>query len=237
MIVLFPMLISKSVSPNVIPGICKTLEKFVLVYKMDDILGALSLAGATVGAAKHLTAYTGLARRSESVDILEQDDEITIRYSQADARMLAADREKLRQAVMVANSNWKNAAADAKELEKVIARKKEKDEDTTKLEKRLTAVNIEKGRTEIARSKAQATLDKAQQHMNKDRGELERTKVQLQALDALQSEFRAEIGFPKTEALNIEPTWVTMSTPSGTRIIGVKVVPFEISPRCYTSEH
>lgn len=52
MIVLFPMLISKSVSPNSVPGLCKTLEKFVLVYKMNDVLKAAGLVGATIGAGK-----------------------------------------------------------------------------------------------------------------------------------------------------------------------------------------
>lgn len=52
MIVLFPMLTSKSISPNVIPGLCKTLEKFVLVYKMDDVMKAAGLIGAYIGASK-----------------------------------------------------------------------------------------------------------------------------------------------------------------------------------------
>jgi hypothetical protein len=38
MIVVFPMLTSRSVSQNVIPGLCKALEKFSIVYGMDKIL-------------------------------------------------------------------------------------------------------------------------------------------------------------------------------------------------------
>jgi len=38
MIYIYPMLASDNISPNVIPGICKVLEKFVLLYRLDDIL-------------------------------------------------------------------------------------------------------------------------------------------------------------------------------------------------------
>jgi hypothetical protein len=38
MIYIYPMLSSDNISPNVIPGICKVLEKFVLLYRLDDIL-------------------------------------------------------------------------------------------------------------------------------------------------------------------------------------------------------
>ncbi len=38
MIYVYPMLASENISPNVIPGICKVLEKFVLLYRLDDIL-------------------------------------------------------------------------------------------------------------------------------------------------------------------------------------------------------
>lgn len=40
MIVVYPMLISSNVSANVLPGISKVIEKFILVYKMDDIVRA-----------------------------------------------------------------------------------------------------------------------------------------------------------------------------------------------------
>jgi len=66
MIILFPMLTSKSVSPHVIPGICKTLEKFVLVYKMNDILHAAGIVGATFGTMKAAAASMLMFRQNES---------------------------------------------------------------------------------------------------------------------------------------------------------------------------
>jgi len=44
------MLTSKSITPHVVPGICKTLEKFLLIYRLDDILSSLGVVSATIGA-------------------------------------------------------------------------------------------------------------------------------------------------------------------------------------------
>ena len=38
MIVVYPMITSKTINPNVLPGICKALEKYVLVYELEDLL-------------------------------------------------------------------------------------------------------------------------------------------------------------------------------------------------------
>jgi len=38
MIVVFPMLTDESVSQNTLPGICKALEKFILIYELDAIM-------------------------------------------------------------------------------------------------------------------------------------------------------------------------------------------------------
>jgi len=43
MIITYPMLISGSVSPNVIPGLTKAIEKYILVYNIDKVLRAANL--------------------------------------------------------------------------------------------------------------------------------------------------------------------------------------------------
>ena len=63
MIITYPMLISASVSPNVIPGLVKAVEKYILVYNTDKVLRAANIgvgkvvraAGQTVGATIKLT--------------------------------------------------------------------------------------------------------------------------------------------------------------------------------------
>ena len=38
MIIVYPMLTSNNVSANILPAICKSVEKYILVYKMEDII-------------------------------------------------------------------------------------------------------------------------------------------------------------------------------------------------------
>lgn len=46
MIVVYPMLISQSVSPNVLPGLAKAVEKYILLYNTDAVLRAASATSA-----------------------------------------------------------------------------------------------------------------------------------------------------------------------------------------------
>lgn len=48
MIIVFPLLVDDNVSPNIIPGVCKSLEKFCLYYKVDEILKMGGLSSDTV---------------------------------------------------------------------------------------------------------------------------------------------------------------------------------------------
>lgn len=45
MIVIYPMLTSTGVSQAVIPGVCKVVERYLLLYRMQDILRTLNVAG------------------------------------------------------------------------------------------------------------------------------------------------------------------------------------------------
>ena len=43
MIVVYPMLVSRAVGPNVIPGICKMIENYIMLYSMDDVLSEVRI--------------------------------------------------------------------------------------------------------------------------------------------------------------------------------------------------
>lgn len=43
MIVIYPMLVSRAVGPNVIPGICKMIENYIMLYSMDDVLSEVRI--------------------------------------------------------------------------------------------------------------------------------------------------------------------------------------------------
>ena len=73
MIVVFPMLTDESISQNAIPGICKALEKFVLIYELDAIakmsgMKIIKIGGQIAGALAK-GAMTGKVK--EDIDILE----------------------------------------------------------------------------------------------------------------------------------------------------------------------
>lgn len=73
MIVVFPMLTSKSVSQNVLPGITKSLEKFSLVYGIDKILKlANSPVTKAVGGAITIGSGGILRVREEDESLAEQ---------------------------------------------------------------------------------------------------------------------------------------------------------------------
>lgn len=86
MIFLYPMLVASDVSPNIIPGICKTLEKFILIYSIDDFLeGARDGLGTkiiTIGAAAAGAVTKGAFKlEKENVINLEARDDGTKGYS------------------------------------------------------------------------------------------------------------------------------------------------------------
>ena len=48
MIITYPMITSQGVSPNVIPGLVKAVEKYILVYNTDKILKAASVKATAI---------------------------------------------------------------------------------------------------------------------------------------------------------------------------------------------
>lgn len=40
MIVIWPLIVSKTVNPNILPGVCKALEKYIYIEQMDDVIEA-----------------------------------------------------------------------------------------------------------------------------------------------------------------------------------------------------
>ena len=64
MILIYPMLTSASVNPNILPGLIKAIEKYIIVYNTDDVLKNMNSAIADVvkaGVAGAVFAGAGLA--------------------------------------------------------------------------------------------------------------------------------------------------------------------------------
>jgi len=64
MIITYPMITSQGISPNILPGLVKALEKYILVYNTDKVLKAASVAAiaARTGASAGQTISTKITK-------------------------------------------------------------------------------------------------------------------------------------------------------------------------------
>jgi len=70
MIVIYPMIVSKSVNPNVLPGVCKALEKYLIVNKMDKIVDNVNKQA---GSKKEVIKLAKGKLTMESVEEIQED--------------------------------------------------------------------------------------------------------------------------------------------------------------------
>jgi hypothetical protein len=171
MILIFPMLTDESVSQNALPGICKALEKFILIYELDAIM---KITGFTVLAIGGKLAGHMMGKVKKEQDILESILQ--------EIRPLPGARTK----------------------------------------------NPSYGDSEDPNQDEQSARKKG---FHKPPGPGEQIFDAAAGLKDLGT-IKAEM--PKEQALSVEPTYMTVTTTVGTRIIGVKVIPIPIKSSRYT---
>lgn len=85
MIVVYPMLTSPGVSPNVLPGIIKAVEKYILIYKTDEVLkrasatsaGNIISTGVKILAGATATALAAVAAKKIQDYVNKEGEELT----------------------------------------------------------------------------------------------------------------------------------------------------------------
>ena len=160
MIAVYPMLVSPNVNPGVLPGICKALERFVIIYKMDDLAKKFNIRGkVVVGTQAAIQAASMFGKRKNESYVKEDGTK----------------------------QGWSAEEEDRKRQQHDWARSKH-ERDT------------EKGKNDLVKT----------------------------AYDLAGSRETMSIEYPKSEAISVEPTYVTVNTSTGTKIIGVKVIPFTV---------
>jgi len=157
MIIVFPMLTDENVSQNALPGICKALERFVIIYELDAIMKMtgwkILQIGGKLAAAAASAAAGALRTKNESKNILEDlKDEL-----QKGSKGTKGDQ---------ATADLKNKVAIAGDVVKAV--KNAKDIATT------------------------------------------------------------NIGVTNDQVISLEPTYTVVTTTTGTRIIGIKVIPVSV---------
>ena len=74
MIITYPMLISSSVSPNIIPGLAKAIEKYIIVYNTDKLLRAANMGIGKALKATGQTVGVGIKIGSKGALYMKEDE-------------------------------------------------------------------------------------------------------------------------------------------------------------------
>lgn len=179
MIIVFPLLTDESVSTNVLPGICKALEKFILVYEIDSIMKMTGLKILRIGGeiAKVGAAVGGVAAKTtrENANLSEQTQPFNT----------------------PPNKPGSSGSRPPTAQEEEEQRKREKH-----------AMDIDR----FARERTRSTLD-----------------TFSNAIQSIKQAGTVEVNAPKDyQAISVEPTYITVTTTVGTRLIGIKVIPVPV---------
>jgi hypothetical protein len=167
MIVVFPMLTDESISQNAIPGICKALEKFVLIYELDAI-----------------TKMTG-------IKILKIGGEIAGTMAKA-----------------------------------AIGVGKIKENDSLLEAQPIPGTSPPKSQEEIDAFRRSKGINTNQTYNKKDL-----VKDAMGIMQGIKQMGTVNVDMPKEQALSVEPTYMVVTTPSGTEVIGIKVIPFPVKSK------
>lgn len=171
MILVFPMLTDESVSQNTLPGICKVLEKFILIYEMDAIMKITGWTVLGIGGKIATQMISSKQSKLEAFELLEQGGTL--------------------------KPGWSSYSQDPDEEDEADD---EDDNDSSGGGGRpgkgpgSTLFSIGKGLKDLGTVKAE---------------------------------------LPKEQALSVEPTYVSLNTTVGTRLIGIKVIPIPIQSKRY----
>ena len=213
MIVVYPVIVSRAVGENIIPGICKMLENYLVVYSMDDILGNIK----STRKVNYKIRGKKLFESDLSPVVLSEIDPWYLPGNKdpEDMSRDEVEQEKLR--IQQAQAQWdeEKAAAKSERDRKEIELKQQ---DADRRERELDH-KIKSDQDRAERDKDKATRDK-----EKDRKEDE-DKKKLKAA----GNKAASADVTDMKSVSLEPTFIKVKmADGGTDFIGVKVVPIRV---------
>lgn len=171
MIILFPLLIDESISANnAVPGVCKALEKFMLIYELDSImkisgLKILSIGGKLATAA--ISTGKGLLKTNEQEGISPRD---------------------------VMGGRIPLTKAQQQRVDYIL--------------------------TQIQTSQSPPATSKN-----------EIVKTALDSMDKIRSVGTVKVDMPRQDFISLEPTYTIANTASGSRLLGIKVIPIPVKSK------
>lgn len=205
MIFTFPLLVDDTVSPNIIPGICKELERFCLVYKTDQILKMGGLSSDSIISNIVSSGYdsmSGPAGKMLKGLLVGESKNQLLEYDDDRSRHGSDKRWKEREAKFGPNP----PTLEDREKQRIEFERDKKDEERRdKEEERKDKEEERKERETKAKEK----------DVDYKTSRPEDRKVELHTVDIRSS-------------MSIQPTWCTATSRRGSQVIGIKVVPHAV---------
>ena len=209
-IFVYPLLTSETINPNIIPGVCKSLEKYILVYRLDEIMRIVRKK-AYVDRAGRVIVRDDVDLSDEDFDIISEeytsDGEITYPYEEYLNEITAAPPGP-------AGTQIANQAAEERRINQQITRAERQRDRSTNADARVriqTRIdNLTRRRDEIRAQRAE--LERELRGEGRDRERRTPANVDIERVEA--------------QTVSLEPSWIKIETPEGPTIIGIKVVSY-----------
>jgi len=209
MIVTYPLIVSKTVNPNILPGVCKALEKYVYVNETDGVIEA---ANQSIKNKK--------LKDSVFISLKNIDNKMQFRLEQMESDKTIDDyiTEDWTLENWYSDDEFLSEAKPKNQTQTVKADSTDYDAAGTKVGSRSVTTVGPKPEEREKRERKTPRIDAYE----KSRGEYA----------AKQKEIVNEpvsIGRMDSDTISTSPTWNTVRDPQGnTAAIGVKVIPFVI---------
>jgi hypothetical protein len=220
MIVVYPMLVSKTVSENIIPALTKTVEQYIITYGMDDVISHperkrnvnFKIKGNKIIA----TEVRELPPDSEpgTKDQKDQETEKERREREREER----EKEKFE----------REKEREEREKEKF---EREKEREEREKEKEIERQRLAREKEKREKEKSELEKEKFKTQLKKDEEERKRRAEEEKREEEKKKAQKASAKVVATDArgIQLEPTYITVEVRKGditrTEFIGVKVIP------------
>jgi len=224
MIVIFPMLVSQSVSENVIPGIAKTVENYLIVNATNYIMAAANFKG--VKYTKH-----GIEVKVESESLLEVNpnkrDELTGKGGNKGNK--PQSDEEFKNTINQMNQTMIDLSKDISQLKGQMTTQSNSDR------KREIDQLINDKRKQIEKIQKQE-LDAKKQRQSDIKFQMDLEKRKEEELKQQETKATAKITTSDFKSISLEPTYMyvdIIEKSGGVRreFVGIKVIPYRVKSR------
>ena len=227
----------ESISQNIIPGVCKSLENFLLVYEIDAIakfsgVKILKLAGAaSVSYLPKLLAQT----KQESLFLVKEDlpdsylsqkghtvDQKWMEKERKRGRKLPEPHDSIQDDAWQTHQNWQNSQAGDRYLKR---NQEEREREKYQREKDKFSDDQER---EAGKNQREIERDQREKEQYKSDRSRNAVKNILDTVKSIKDIGSISIERPKESNISLEPTYSLATTSWGTTIIGIKVIPVSV---------